>query len=81
METGSCDVTCVGFFLQMNGSEGELEYEEITLERVRHTHTHTLFCVKLLHINTHTHKVFFVQSCCILRHRDTQSFLCKVATY
>lgn len=24
----------------MNGSEGELEYEEITLERVRHTHTH-----------------------------------------
>lgn len=39
MVTGSCDVTCVGFFLQMNGSEGELEYEEITLERVSHTHT------------------------------------------
>lgn len=26
------------FLFQMNGSEGELEYEEITLERVRRTH-------------------------------------------
>lgn len=32
--------TFLCFCSQMNGSEGELEYEEITLERVR-THTHT----------------------------------------
>lgn len=42
----------------MNGSEGELEYEEITLERVRHKHTHTHYFVKLLHIKAHTHTVF-----------------------
>lgn len=64
METGSCDVTCVGFFLQMNGSEGELEYEEITLERVSHTHTHIVtkcLCVFNCCILTHTVYVCVVQ--------------------
>lgn len=54
-EVLECDLTLGAFSLcvssQMNGSEGELEYEEITLERVRtHTNTHTHMC--LVHIWT-----------------------------
>lgn len=48
----------------MNGSEGELEYEEITLERVRHTAQYTQYTQKHTKtqregcstLNTHTQK-------------------------